>query len=174
MLHKFTVTVFALTALSASALAQAPARAANQAAVAARKVANGKKQNKQPLPAVERLRAMNPADRQKALRNMPAERREKLEQRLAQYDNMSAGQRKSVERFQKLPPAQQAQVRKVYQRFNQIPVERQQTLKKEMRRIAPMNIDERKKYFESDQFRGKYNDDEKRMLHELADSFPNQ
>ena len=171
MLRKFIVTVLALTALSASAVAQVPVRAANQAA---RKVANGKKQNKQPLPAVERLRAMNPADRQKALRNMPAERREKLEQRLAQYDNMSAGQRKSVERFQKLPPAQQAQVRKVYQRFNQIPVERQQTLKKEMRRIAPMNIDERKKYFESDQFRGKYNDDEKRMLHELADSFPNQ
>lgn len=174
MLRKFTVTVLAFTALSASALAQAPVRAANQAAVAARKAANGKKQKKQPLPPIEKLRAMSPADRQKALKNMPADRREKFEQRLAQYDSMSAGQRKSVERFQKLPPTQQAEVRKVYKRFNQIPAERQQTLRKEMRHIAPMNVDERKKYFESDQFRGKYNDDEQRMLHQLADSFPNQ
>ena len=167
MLRKFTVAVFVWAVSMA-----APGQAGGQAAAGARKAANANKQKNKNLPAVEKLRAMSSADRQKALKNMPTDRREKLEQRLAQYDNMSAGQRKSVERFQKLPVEQQVQVRKVYQRFNQIPPERQQTLRKEMRRIAPMDVDARKKYFESEQFRGKYNDDEQRMLHQLADSFP--
>lgn len=172
MLRQFTVTVLWLTALGASAYAQAPVRAANQAANAARKA--NKKQAKQQMPVIEKLRAMSPAEREKALKNMPADRREKLEKRLAQYDRMSTGQRKSVERFQKMPADKQAQVRQVYKRFNQIPPERQQTLRKEMRTIAPMNEEARKKYFDSDQFRSKYNDDEQRMLHQLADNFPDE
>ncbi len=147
------------------AIAQTGPKAAGKGAKAKIAMKNGKAQ------PVERLRAMSSAERRVALSKMPAERRQRMEARLEQYDRMTEKQKKNVERFQQMPAPQQQQVRRVYQRFNQLPVERRVTLRQEVNKITPMSEEARKSYLSSDAFRNKYNDQEQQMIHQLADSF---
>ena len=158
------------------ATAQPANKAANAAAKKeAKKAANqaaNKAANQKVPPILEKLRGMSPDDRQKALKALPPARRQRLEARLEAYDQMNERQRKKVERFQQLPPVQQQQVRKVYQRFNQLPDGRKATMRQEVLKISPMGEEARKNYFNSEEFRGKYNDQEQQMIHQLADSFP--
>lgn len=156
--------------ISLNLMAQPAKKAAN---AAARKEAK-KTANQKVPPILEKLRGMSPDERQKALKTLPPARRQRLEARLEAYDRMNVRQRKNVERFQQLPPAQQQQVRKVYQRFNQLPDDRKATLRQEVGKIAPMGEEARKNYFNSEEFRGKYNDQEQQMIHQLADSFASE
>lgn len=149
-------------------MAQTGPKAAGKGAKKAAAKAAMKNGKTQP---VERLRAMSPAERRVALSKMSAERRQRMESRLEQYDRMTEKQKKNVERFQQMPVTQQQQVRRVYQRFNQLPVDRRVTLRQEVNKITPMSDEARKNYLNSDAFRNKYNDQEQQMIHQLADSF---
>jgi hypothetical protein len=67
-----------------------------------------------PGPAVQRLLNMTPEEREKALAQLPPERRAQIEQRL--------------NRLAQLPPEQRAELQQRYQEFQSLPKDRQRRL----------------------------------------------
>ncbi len=120
-------------------------------------------------PAVQRLMAMTPEDRKKALQKLPPERRKQLEERLRQYERLSATQK---DKIHGLSPEQQAHLRRLYQRFNNFPAERQGALRTEVQKMQGLSDPERRARMNSDEFRNRYNQREQALLGELAKAVP--
>jgi hypothetical protein len=105
------------------------------------------KQQKQPLrplpgPAIERFLRMPPEERERALSQLPPERRQQIEQRLRRLERLSPEQREQLERrydvFQSLPPGRRLLVRAAIQRLRNAP---------EAQRKAFLESDEAKRRF---------------------------
>jgi hypothetical protein len=89
-----------------------------------------------PGKQIERLQKMTPEEREKALANLPPERRQQVEKQLNRLDELTPQQRQQLdERFEKLqsfPPARQRAVRQEVQSLRRMTfAERQARLRSE-------------------------------------------
>lgn len=103
------------------------------------------KQKGPPLPggvAIQRFLAMSPDQRERALAQLPPERRQQIEQRLKRLEQLTPTQRETLIRnfeiFQGLPPRRQIVVRQTLQKLRNMP---------EARRKATVESDAIKELF---------------------------
>ena len=131
-------------------------------------------QNNAPRPRatiLDRLEKMSPAERRRALAQLPPERRRRIEQRLSRYESLSPARREQIrrqyDRFRQLPPEKQEAARQLFRKFNNLPLERRRTLRQEARRLNRMTEPERRARVDSPDFRRRYSAEEQRMVQDL-------
>ena len=123
---------------------------------------------------VERLAHMPPEQRARILRNLPPERRQRLEEHLNEYNRLSPQEkqqfRQRLEMFRQLPPERQQAFRRLYNKFTTFPPERQQAVQREFRQLRGLSATERQARMNGDEFRNKYNKDERDFLENMVGS----
>jgi phage-related protein len=124
----------------------------------------------------DRLMRMTPGDREKALSQLPPKRRQQLEQRMRNFQDLPpAVQTRRLDRLERLnslPPQRQNEVRQSMKDLQDLPDGRKKTINQEMNRMSRMTDDERAARMNSDDFRNRYSPDEQRMMGNLAEILP--
>jgi hypothetical protein len=115
---------------------------------------------------------MSPAERERELAKLPADKKEKIQQQLERYDHLTPEQKKQVDRFNQLSPEDQNAFRKAYQRFQKQGPERQAVMRDELNRLRAMTASERSTRLKSPEFQTQFNKNERQILGELAAVFP--
>ena len=142
-------------------------------AAAEKKLPNGRGN---PPNLVERMMKMNPAQRERALQNLPPARRDNIERRLNEIRKLPTAQQNRIrtrqEMLNSLPPLQQNQVRRSVRQFVDMPEERRGVMNQELNRMAPMSDEERQVYMGTEEFRNKFSAREQQMLFHLAEITP--
>jgi hypothetical protein len=127
-------------------------------------------------PALERLSRMSPAERQKALANLPPERRAQVLKRLQSYQTLSPQARaranNQLQRLQSLPPKQQNQVRGSLQKFQNLPEDRKTALSGELDKLGAMSEDQRQTRMDSPEFKSQYSSSERQMIGDISKVLP--
>ena len=135
--------------------------------------APGKPSGEQQL---DRFLKMSPEERQKALSNLPAARRERIQNRLNEIEKMGPARRTRVltrlEILNSLPPERQQQVRQALQRFQRMPEERHALVQEEMRAMTPLTDEERRERMNSEEFRNRYTPAEQQMMKSMLEVVP--
>jgi hypothetical protein len=131
-------------------------------------------QNNQPgVQALQRLAQMTPEERQKALANLPPQRRQEILEKFREFQDMppTAKQRATleVERLQSLPQPRQNQVRRSLQQFRALPDERKATIRRELGRLSAMPEEDRRARMNSEEFRNRYSPAEQQMIGNLSE-----
>ena len=157
--------------LSLAALAS-PAASAQAVGGIRKAVGMGKKSRLPPRVAkkqVDRLSAMAPEERANALSRLPPERRAQAEKRLEQYNKLSPGEREKLFRAaENMTPDQRRAVRQNWQTFEGLPPQRKPVVRRELMRLRNMNSDDRDAHLASEDFKGRFDADERRLLTSLG------
>lgn len=124
--------------------------------------------------AVERFSEMSPEERQRVLRNLPPERRKRIEENLREYQNLSPGQKERLQHFYELPAEKQQAARDLFREMNALPLERKQDLRRELVKLRRMPPEDRKAHYNNEEFRGRFTADERRILQQMMELFPNE
>lgn len=129
-------------------------------------------ENVPPHLLMERLNRMKPAERERLLSRMPAERRNLVERRLQKFAELPPEARDRLHseytRFQQLPPEKQDNLRKLFKQFSAIEQERQRHLRRELVRLRNMPSERRAQRMSSERFRTEYNESERKLLEDLT------
>jgi hypothetical protein len=114
------------------------------------------KQQLQPLPGpdVQRFLRMSPEERQRALAQLPPERRQQIEE--------------NVGRLERLSPEQRAQLERRYQIFEKLPPGRRALVREAIMRLRAMPPAQRKAVLESDDAKLRFNPEEIRLLRDVV------
>ena len=125
--------------------------------------------------AIERLNSLTPEQRERFLGRLPEERRRVMEERMERFRNMppeeKARLRELFEQFQQMDPEQQDRARRAFRRFNFLPEERREALQGEMDALRRMNVEERRRYMRTPQFREKFPPPDQRLMLEMMGIF---
>ena len=127
------------------------------------------KMEKPPRTPIEEFQRMSPEKRAQALERLPPQQRERIQQRLDQYDRLPPEQKARLQRLWQLPPEEQQQVRNAVRQFGQLPQERKQALRREMRDMRPMTESERRAHMDSPEFKDKFSKDEQDMMKHMSE-----
>jgi hypothetical protein len=122
---------------------------------------------------LEQFYKMPPAERERELAKLPADKREKIQQQLERYDRLTPEQKQQVDRFNQLPPDVQNAFRKAYQRLQKQAPGRQDVMREELNRLRAMTPAERASRLKSSEFASQFNKNERQILGDLAAVFPN-
>lgn len=124
---------------------------------------------------LRKYKDLPPAEQEKDLskdpqfRNLPPERQQKLRQRLQEFNNMPAERKEKVlsrmEAFDQLTPQQRQQARDLNGRLKEIAPERRQQMRIALRNLRGMDPQQRDQVMNSDQFRSRFSDSERDILH---------
>jgi hypothetical protein len=118
--------------------------------------------------------APKPGSVQKAMKDLPPERRKQMQERMDRLEKMTPQERERLERqyanFQKLFPADQQKVRGALRRFQDLPDDRRSPVRGAWNRLQQMPPEDRKKFLDSPQFRNRFNAQEQGILIDLASS----
>jgi phage-related protein len=125
---------------------------------------------------LQRLSRMKPAEREKALANLPPDRRQQVLKRLQDYESLTPEARArataQLNRLNSLPPQKQNQVRRSLQQLQQLPEERKASVGAELDRLGAMSPDERTERMKSEEFQSKYSPEERRMMGNISQVLP--
>ncbi|MEO7144392.1 MAG: DUF3106 domain-containing protein, partial [Bryobacteraceae bacterium] len=95
---------------------------------------------------------------------------------LQQFSKLSPQERqrlrKQLEMFRQLPPERQNAVRKLWSNFQTFPPDRQQVVQKEYKKLSSMPEAKRAQQMNSEEFRNKYNPDERDFLSQMTGTPP--
>jgi len=129
-----------------------------------------------PLDQLERLRQMDPDQRERLLSRLPAERRENIERHLRNYMNLTPAQRahlrEQYELFRQLPADKQEAFRRLFGRFLNQPAERQELMREEFQRLRRMTPDQRLERLNSSEFHYRFQPNERDIIWRMVELFP--
>jgi Protein of unknown function (DUF3106) len=121
---------------------------------------------------LERLRRMTPEQRERVLSLLAPERRQRVEARLAELDQMNDDQRarlgRRLQSFREMPVGDQDRLRDLAGQLNRMDPPRRQVLRRELLRLRTMAEAERQMRLESPQFRRLYSTEERSLLEQLG------
>jgi hypothetical protein len=106
-----------------------------------------------PDAQVNRLMKMSPEEREKVLANLPPQRREALEKRLARLDQ--------------LPAEQKAELDRRFQEFQKLPPVRRQAVRDELQTLRALRPVERRARINSPEFREQYSPEEIQLMRDV-------
>jgi len=156
LLFTIAAVVVSLAGSVSTASAQAKGNIVQQKQLRQQKLKQLKAQQQKmvplPAPAVERFLQMSPEDRERALSQLPPERRQDLEQRL--------------NRLQQLPPEQAQRLQNVYPAFMNLRPVRRQAVRQEIQELRQMKPAERKDRLNSDT--GNFSPEEMSILRQVT------
>ena len=128
--------------------------------------------------AIARWNAMKPDVRAREMAKLPAEQRQRLQERIDAFNKLPKEEQirrtERLERFNQLPPAQKQAIRQSGQQFNNLPPDRKQAVRKELVRLDNMSDEQRTRYFASDQFHNKFSPSEQEIVQNLSRITPHQ
>jgi hypothetical protein len=127
--------------------------------------------------ALEKLRRMAPEERERALRDMPPVRRRVMEQRLERWNRMEPQRKQrlqgSFENFRQMKPEQQEHLRSLARKFNDtIPAEKRMDGRRALMQLRRLDPEGRKQFLASPRMKQRFNDSERELLDEMAQSMP--
>ena len=167
MFRALVYSAILTTMLAAGLVAQRPmGHAAPPKGAAGPGAGNNKKANRN---IVDKWNRMTPEERDKALAKLPPGQRDKIQQQLNRYNNLTPQQRRQLQKFNQLPPEKQNQARRLFSQYNEFPRARQGVLIQEYENLRAMPEVDRKARLASDEFRGKYDAHEQKFLGGLSD-----
>jgi hypothetical protein len=124
----------------------------------------------------QRLLAMTPEQRDRALEKFPPERQAQIRQRLERLDSLPPRQRERLIRqyqmLASLPPQKQLLVRRQIQAFNRLPAERKLIVAPEMQKLRRMPESQREARVASEEFKSKFTPAEQQMLSDVSQYLP--
>lgn len=115
---------------------------------------------------------MSPAERERALAQLPPERQEKVRQQLQRYDQMPPERKAQLQRLWELPPDKQQKVRQSMRDLGQQPQDRRQAMWQQLQRMNEMSRDERKHYFKSEDFKTQFSKPEQEIMKNVSEILP--
>jgi hypothetical protein len=124
------------------------------------------------LAEFERLDRMSPEQRRKALDRLPVERRQRIEEGLAQYRNMNPENRERLRNFQKLPEEQRDSIRQNFRRMQELPQERRVLVRRELQQLRSLTPEERETRFQSEGFKKRFDTNEQSLIRDTIVNLP--
>ena len=125
-----------------------------------------------PANPVTRLYRASPEERERALEKLPPKMQEQFRNQLKRFDSLTPAQQqlqlKWVERYSALPSEQQTAFRQQLQALQKLPPERKQPIATALRRLEGMPDAQRRQVLESDEFKSRFSDDERKMISDLS------
>jgi len=112
--------------------------------------------NQNPAKELDRFTKMSPQEREKALSQLPPQRRAVFEQRLAHYMSLT--------------PEQQQKTRQTLEMMESLPKDRQNAVRQEIERLRALPPAQRKKELNGEGFNQRFSPDEQTLV---RDRFPN-
>jgi hypothetical protein len=122
-----------------------------------------------PLEEFERMSA---AEQEKAISELPASRREKIQKELETYSHLTPAQKRDLDWFLHLPAERQQVFRQAYRKFQTESPGRKQALRTEMQRLQTMSAHQRNARLTSPEFRSTFDKDEQEILKQMSDTLP--
>jgi hypothetical protein len=111
-----------------------------------------------------------------AFRNLPPEERQRILRRLRQIQAMPPEERARLveryRRFNRLPPERQAEAREAYRQWSVLPEDRRALVNRAVARLRGLPPEERARSLESEPFRSRFDEAERRLIAELAEFAP--
>jgi hypothetical protein len=110
------------------------------------------KQAPQSIPGkqIERLQKMTPEEREKALANLPPERRQQVE--------------KQLNRLDQLTPQQRQQLDERFERLQSFPPARQRAVRQEVQSLRALRFSERQARLHSEEFKQQFSAEEQDLI----------
>lgn len=126
-----------------------------------------------PGSPVARLYRATPEERDRALEKLPAKMQEQFRTQLEHFDAMPKAQQeiliKRAERFAALTPGQRAIFIQQMEALRKLPEDRRREIGLALRRLQPLSQEDRQKFFETDDFKGKISPEEQKIITGLAE-----
>ncbi|HLY19790.1 MAG TPA: DUF3106 domain-containing protein [Bryobacteraceae bacterium] len=145
-------------------------------AVTAAQPALCQRQNRQEEFPIDRWNRMSPEQREKELAKLPPERARLIRQRLRRYNQMNPQEQQALREryrtFSEMPPAKQEIIRSRLKEFRQLPVERRPIVHHEVEGLRAMPDAQREGRLNSDEFRGRYSQQEQQIIRDLTEYLP--
>ena len=127
---------------------------------------------------IERWNRLTPAEKDRALSNLPPERRREFQRKLDEFEKLSPDEKRALrqrlQRFSEMTPQQQERVRSLYREFRALPVERRQEVNRAVRRLRRMPEGERQDLLRSPGFRNRFSADERKLIEDAASLIDDQ
>lgn len=124
---------------------------------------------------LEKFSRMTPDERKRVIEKLPPERQKQIERNVESYNKLSDSEKRNLlgqlEHFNSLPAADQQRARRLLREVNQMSTERRTEVRREMARLRRMTEEGRKARLESEDFKGKYSSDERRVIGDLVPLF---
>src|SRR5271165_356887 len=79
-----------------------------------------------------------------------------------------------METYEHLPPEKQAQAQTLFQQYEGLPADQRSQVSQAYRKLRQMSPDQRAQYFNSDEFRSNFNDQQRDLLRGMAELYPSQ
>jgi hypothetical protein len=131
-------------------------------------------------PMFDKLAAMSPEERNKALESDPRflrlspERQAQMRAHVERYAAMTPQQRQQMrDRFDivnSMPPENRDRIREIFPRWKRLPPDRQQAMREEFHSLSTMSQADREKRFADPEFQKAFNPREQQLLKDLAGS----
>lgn len=125
---------------------------------------------------IEKLAAMNPAQREKALSAVTPERRARLQAQLDRWNKLSPEQKAQVkaeeEKFRSLPPETRKRIQDLSKRFRALPNNRKVVVLKELDHLRSMPEDQREKRLSGPAFKKNFSPEEQEILRDTPGILP--
>ncbi len=121
-----------------------------------------------PVPQQEQQLRQDPH-----FRSLPPEQQQKLIDRLHRFDNLPPNEKAKIlnrmESFEHLTPAQQQAAQGLFQRYKAMPADRQNQVNQAYRQLRDLPADQRNQLLNSNEYRGKFSDEELNVLRGMTD-----
>ncbi len=126
--------------------------------------------------AIDEFERMSPAQRDKTLAKLPADRAEKIRKQLETFDKLTPEQRSAVRQqldmFRQLPPEKQQALRKAFDNFAKEPPDRQQLMRDELNQLRATPKEQRQAHVDNPEFRQRFNKREQKILDQMSSVLP--
>jgi Protein of unknown function (DUF3106) len=133
---------------------------------------------KLPVPGnpIERLRAMTPEQRERAIEKFPPDRQAQIRKGLENFDKLNEAQKQrqlqELDEFYKLPPDKQQLVRQQRQAFNELPDDRKIAVRAAYANLSNMTSEDRAARLARPQFQQRFSPEELQILSVLSENLP--
>lgn len=125
---------------------------------------------------IDEFETLPPEEQQKALGRLPAEERQKLQERLRKFNALPPQQQEALKalynRLHQLPAERQQAVRSAIGKFAEAKPDRQEAMRDALRRLAPLQVKERQGELRSSEFRSGLSKKEQEIVREMSALLP--
>jgi len=125
-----------------------------------------------------------PAQQEQKLQNDPMfrsltpERQQHLLDRLRNFNSLSPDKKQKIlnrmETYEHLPPQKQLQAQTLFQQYQGLPADQRSQVSQAYRKLRQMSPEQQTQYFNSDEFRSNFNDQQRDLLRGMAELYPSQ
>jgi hypothetical protein len=131
-----------------------------------------------PQQQIEKLAALTPEQRQKALAGLPEAKQKQLDQAIANYNKLTPQQRQNAairaEKLQSLPPAEKQEVRQSLQAFRELPDDRKKAVRQEVAKLSKLQPTDRDARLAGGEFKSHFSPEEQQIVKNMQLVTPDQ